>query len=129
MAFANVGLGPDSGASWTLQRLVGYGRASELMLLARTVDSAEALRIGLVGEVVADEELAARAQEVAAKLAAGPTVAYAKIKGTLTAAAQGSLEEALAAEDAAQGILGATADHAEAVEAFVSKRKPDFQGK
>jgi 2-(1,2-epoxy-1,2-dihydrophenyl)acetyl-CoA isomerase len=129
MAFANVGLGPDSGASWTLQRLVGYGRASELMLLARTVDSAEALRIGLVGEVVADEELAARAQEVAAKLAAGPTVAYAKIKGTLTAAAQGSLEEALAAEDAAQGILGATADHAEAVEAFVSKREPDFQGK
>src|SRR5207248_1804578 len=80
MAFANVGLGPDSGASWTLQRLVGLGRAAELMLLARSVDAAEALKIGLVTEVVPDEELAGRAQAVAAKLAAGPTGAYAKIK-------------------------------------------------
>ncbi|WP_409183208.1 enoyl-CoA hydratase-related protein [Amycolatopsis sp. VS8301801F10] len=128
MAFANVGLGPDSGASWTLQRLIGYGRAAELMLMARTVDSAEALRIGLVGEVVPDEELAARAQKVAAKLAAGPTVAYAKIKGVLAVAAESSLEEALAAEDAAQTELGGTKDHAEAVEAFVGKRKPQFRG-
>jgi 2-(1,2-epoxy-1,2-dihydrophenyl)acetyl-CoA isomerase len=129
MAFANIGLGPDSGASWTLQRLIGYGRAAELMLLPRTVDADEALRLGLVGEVVADEELAARAQQVAAKLAAGPTVAYAKIKATLSAAAESTLAEALAAEDAAQAALGATADHSEAVEAFLSKRKPEFQGK
>lgn len=129
MAFANVGLGPDSGASWTLQRLIGLGRAAELMLMARTVDSAEALTLGLVGEVVPDEELAARAQKVAAKLAAGPTVAYAKIKNVLAVAAESSLEEALDAEDAAQSALGATADHAEAVEAFVGKRKPNFQGK
>jgi 2-(1,2-epoxy-1,2-dihydrophenyl)acetyl-CoA isomerase len=129
MAFANVGLGPDSGASWTLQRLVGYGRAAELMLLARTVGSAEALRLGLVGEVVADAELPARAQEVAAKLAAGPTAAYAKIKSVLNLAAQSTFDEALDAEDAAQTALGGTADHSEAVEAFVGKRKPDFQGK
>ncbi|HVV13241.1 enoyl-CoA hydratase-related protein [Amycolatopsis sp.] len=129
MAFANVGLGPDSGASWTLQRLVGYGRATELMMLARTVDAEEALRLGLVGEVVADEELAERAHAVAKKLAAGPTVSYAKIKEVLTTAAESSLEEALAAEDAAQTALGGTADHREAVEAFVAKRKPEFQGK
>ncbi|PRX44259.1 2-(1,2-epoxy-1,2-dihydrophenyl)acetyl-CoA isomerase [Prauserella shujinwangii] len=129
MAFANVGLGPDSGASWTLQRLIGYGRAAELMLLARTVDSTEALRIGLVSEVVTDEELPTRAHALAARLAAGPTVAYAKIKGTLTTAAESTLEEALAAEEAAQAALGATADHTEAVEAFVAKRKPDFSGK
>ncbi|ASR34302.1 enoyl-CoA hydratase [Prauserella marina] len=128
MAFANVGLGPDTGASWTLQRLIGYGRAAELMLLARPVEAEEALRIGLVGEVVADEDLAGRAQAVAAKLAAGPTVAYAKIKSTLRAAAEGTLAEALAVEDEAQGALGATADHAEAVEAFVAKRKPRFTG-
>lgn len=128
MAFANVGLGPDSGASWTLQRLIGYGRAAELMLLARTVDSAEALRIGLVGEVVPDEDLAARAHAIAAKLAAGPTVAYTKIKQVLNVSAQSSLEEALEAENAAQTILGKTADHAEAVEAFVTKRKPAFRG-
>ncbi|MBB3052821.1 2-(1,2-epoxy-1,2-dihydrophenyl)acetyl-CoA isomerase [Prauserella isguenensis] len=129
MAFANVGLGPDSGASWTLQRLVGHGRAQELMMLARTVDSTEALRIGLVGEVVADDELAGRVHEVALKLAAGPTVAYAKIKSTLATAAESTLSEALAAEDAAQTELGGTADHAEAVDAFVNKRKPVFTGK
>lgn len=129
MAFANVGLGPDSGASWTLQRLIGYGRAAELMMLARTVDSTEALRIGLVSEVVADEDLPGRAHELAARLAAGPTAAFSKIKGTLTAAAQSTLEEALAAEDAAQSALGATADHTEAVRAFVEKRKPDFTGR
>jgi 2-(1,2-epoxy-1,2-dihydrophenyl)acetyl-CoA isomerase len=129
MAFANVGLGPDSGASWTLQRLIGYGRAAELMLLARTVGAEEALRLGLVGEVVAAEDLASHAHEVAAKLAAGPTAAYAKIKSTLSSAAESTLEEALAAEDAAQTALGRTADHLEAVEAFVTKRKPAFQGK
>ncbi|MGW4483536.1 enoyl-CoA hydratase-related protein [Amycolatopsis sp. NPDC004368] len=129
MAFANVGLGPDSGASWTLQRLIGLGRAAELMLLARAVDAGEAQRIGLVGEVVPDEELAARAHAVAAKLAAGPTVAYAKIKQVLAVSAQSSLDEALVAEDEAQTALGATADHTEAVEAFVGKRKPTFQGK
>ncbi len=129
MAFANVGLGPDSGASWTLQRLIGLGRAAELMLLARTVDPAEALTLGLVSEVVPDEELAARAQKLAAKLAAGPTVAYAKIKNVLSVAAESSLKDALAAEDAAQSALGGTADHTEAVEAFVGKRKPNFQGK
>jgi 2-(1,2-epoxy-1,2-dihydrophenyl)acetyl-CoA isomerase len=129
MAFANVGLGPDSGASWTLQRLIGLGRAAELMLLARTVDAEEALRLGLVGEVVPDDELAARAQKIAAKLAAGPTVAYAKIKSTHAPAAESTLEEALVAEDAAQRALGATSDHSEAVEAFVGKRKPEFRGK
>lgn len=129
MAFANVGLGPDSGASWTLQRLVGYGRAQELMMLARTVDSTEALRIGLVGEVVADDELAGRAQELALKLAAGPTVAYAKIKSTLATAAEGTLDDALAAEEQAQAELGGTADHTEAVDAFVNKRKAIFTGK
>ncbi|GHF77813.1 2-(1,2-epoxy-1,2-dihydrophenyl)acetyl-CoA isomerase [Amycolatopsis bartoniae] len=129
MAFANVGLGPDSGASWTLQRLVGYGRAAELMLLARTVQAEEALRLGLVGEVVPDGELAERAHAVAAKLASGPTVSYAKIKQVLTIAAESTLDEALAAEDAAQSALGETADHREAVEAFVAKRKPVFQGK
>ncbi|MGH3951154.1 MAG: enoyl-CoA hydratase-related protein [Pseudonocardiaceae bacterium] len=129
MAFANVGLGPDSGASWTLQRLIGFGRATELMLLGRTVDPDEALRIGLVSEVVEDEVLLPRAQEVAARFAAGPGVAYRKIKGALTAAAHSSLAEALAVEQAAQNALGSTADHREAVEAFVAKRTPKFTGR
>lgn len=129
MAFAGVGLGPDSGASWTLQRLVGAGRAVELMMLGRKVDSEEALRLGLVGEVVPDDELAARSHAVATRLAAGPTRAYAKIKSTVARAAECSLAEALAAEEAAQTELGGTADHREAVEAFVEKRRPQFTGK
>jgi 2-(1,2-epoxy-1,2-dihydrophenyl)acetyl-CoA isomerase len=129
MAFAGVGLGPDSGASWTLQRLVGYGKAMELMLLGNKVDSGEALRLGLVNEVVPDDEFPERVRTVAASLAAGPTRAYAKIKETVTRAAESTLAEALAAENAAQTELGGTADHREAVEAFVEKRRPNFTGK
>ncbi|WP_317495556.1 enoyl-CoA hydratase-related protein [Haloechinothrix sp. LS1_15] len=128
MAFAGVGLGSDSGASWTLQRLVGYGRALELMLLGRKVHAEEAARIGLVSEVVDDGEVVSRAQQVAAQLAAGPGVAYRKIKETLAAASGSTFTEALAAEEAAQAELGATADHREAVDAFVNKRKPTFSG-
>lgn len=129
MAFAGVGLGPDSGASWTLQRLIGYGRAAELMLLGRRVDAAEALRLGLVSEVVTDEELPGRTHALAAQLAAGPTCAFAKIKEGLDKAATSTLEEALAAEDEAQAFLGGTADHREAVTAFVGKRTPEFHGR
>lgn len=134
MAFANVGLGPDSGASWTLQRLIGYGRALELMMLPRKVQADEALRIGLISEVVEDTAdtgdgaVLARAQELAAKLATGPTVAYQKIKQTLSAATSSSFREALAAEQVAQNELGATSDHHEAVDAFVNKRAPKFTG-
>lgn len=134
MAFANVGLGPDSGASWTLQRLIGYGRALELMMLPRKVHADEALRIGLVSEVIddtadtGDGAVLTRAQELAAKLATGPTVAYQKIKQTLAAATSSSLREALAAEQVAQNELGTTADHHEAVDAFVNKRTPKFTG-
>lgn len=127
-AFAGVGLGPDSGASWTLQRLVGYGRAMELMLSGRKVSSEEALRIGLVNEVVADDAVLTRAQELAATLAAGPTVAFRKIKQGLSAATSSTLAEALAFEAAAQAELGGTADHREAVEAFVNRRAPKFTG-
>lgn len=128
MAFAGVGLGPDSGASWTLQRLIGRARATELMLLGRKVDAAEALRIGLVSELVTADDFPGRVQELATSLACGPTAAYARIKDVLGVAAEGTLEQALSAEDAAQAALGATADHTEAVEAFVGKRKPNFTG-
>lgn len=129
MAFSGVALGPDSGASWTLQRLVGYGRAAELMLLGRPLDATEARRLGLVSEVVTDEELPGRAHALAANLAAGPTLAFAKVKEVLDKAATSTLEEALAAEDKAQSLLGATADHREAVAAFAAKRTPEFHGR
>jgi 2-(1,2-epoxy-1,2-dihydrophenyl)acetyl-CoA isomerase len=129
MAFANVGLAGDSGASWTLPRLVGYGRAMEMMLLAQPVDAEQALRIGLVNQVVGDGEALASAQALAARMAAGPTTAYAKIKEAMLAAASTGLNDALAVEARTQVEAGRTADHREAVEAFVAKRPPSFTGR
>jgi 2-(1,2-epoxy-1,2-dihydrophenyl)acetyl-CoA isomerase len=129
MAFANVGLTADSGASWTLSRLIGYGRAMEMMLLATPVTAEHALSIGMVNQVVPDEEVAATAQSLAARMAAGPTTAYAKIKEALLAGASGGLDDALVTEARTQAEAGATADHAEAVEAFVAKRAPKFTGR
>jgi 2-(1,2-epoxy-1,2-dihydrophenyl)acetyl-CoA isomerase len=129
MAFANVGLTADSGASWTLSRLIGYGRAMEMMLLATPVSAEDALAIGMVNQVIPAEGLAAATQGLAARMAAGPTTAYAKIKEALLAGASAGLDEALDVEARTQAEAGATADHAEAVEAFVAKRAPKFTGR
>ena len=112
MAFANVGLAGDTGASWTLPRLVGHAKAIELLMLAEPVPAAEADRLGLLTRLVDDDEqVLPAAQELAARLAAGPTVAYGAIKRQLSIGDAGTLSEALAAEAQAQAICGATADH------------------
>jgi len=130
MAFANVGLAGDTGISWTLPRLVGYAKATELMMLAQPVDAAEALRLGMLTRLVEDDDaVLPTAQELAARLAAGPTVAYGQIKRQLAVAASGTLAEALAAEAVAQATSGATADHREAVDAFVAKRPAVYTGR
>jgi 2-(1,2-epoxy-1,2-dihydrophenyl)acetyl-CoA isomerase len=130
MAFANVGLAGDTGVSWTLPRLVGMAKATELMMLAQPVDAAEAMRLGLLTRLLDDDEqVLPVAQELAAKLAAGPTVAYAQIKRQIAVGAVGSLTEALESEAVAQSTSGATADHREAVAAFVAKRAPKFTGR
>ncbi|WP_338603608.1 enoyl-CoA hydratase-related protein [Saccharopolyspora sp. SCSIO 74807] len=128
MAFANVGLSTDTGASWTLPRLIGYGRAMELLLLAEPVGADEALRIGMVNRVVDAGQATEAAGELAARMATGPTSAYARIKETMRAAAAEGLDEALDVEAGAQIEAGRTADHREAVSAFVAKRNPDFTG-
>ncbi|MGI8310222.1 enoyl-CoA hydratase [Saccharopolyspora hattusasensis] len=129
MAFTNVGLSTDSGASWTLPRLIGYGRAMEMLLLAEPVAAEDALRIGMVNRVVDAGETVAAATELATRMAAGPTSAYARIKEAMLAAAAEGLAEALAVEAGAQAEAGATADHREAVAAFVEKRTPHFTGR
>jgi len=128
MAFATIGLTADSGASWTLPRLIGYGRAMELMLLAKPVPAPRALEIGMVTSVVPDGTALTEAQELAARMATGPTTGYGKIKEALLTAAGADLERALATEEASQAVLGGTADHREAVDAFVTKRSPTFTG-
>ncbi len=129
MAFASVGLGPDSGASWTLQRLVGRAKAAELLLLAEPLKAPAALEIGLVNRLVAPEELAAAAAELAARLASGPTVAYGAIKSALDYAATHDLPSSLEREAELQDECSRTADHVAATEAFVDKRRPVFEGR
>lgn len=128
LAFAGVGLSADTGASWTLPRLVGYGRAMEMMMLGAPVTADQALRTGMVNRVVADPAVLTEAIELAKRLAAGPTAAYARIKQALVTGVTGDLAQALATESRTQAELGATADHMEAVRAFVDKRQPTFTG-
>jgi 2-(1,2-epoxy-1,2-dihydrophenyl)acetyl-CoA isomerase len=129
MAFARVGLGPDSGTSWTLQRLAGPGVAAELLMLAEPVTAERALALGLVTSVVADDELAAVAGELAARLAAGPTVAYGAIKEGLAFAATHGLADSLDKEAQMQALCGASEDHRSATLAFLRKEQPTFLGR
>jgi 2-(1,2-epoxy-1,2-dihydrophenyl)acetyl-CoA isomerase len=129
MAFANVGLAGDTGVSWSLPRIVGHARAVELLLLAEPVDAATADRYGLLSRLVdADDQVLPAAQELAARLAAGPTVAYGAIKRELSIGDAGTLSDALAAEAQAQAICGGTDDHRAAVTSFLAKQKPVFEG-
>ena len=128
-AYARIGLSGDYGIAWLLTRVVGAGRARQLMLTAERVSAQRALEIGLVNEVVDDVELAGAAFELAAKLAAGPRVAYAYIKDNLDEAL--SIDHATAIDREADRLLKTrgTADHKEAVSAFAEKREPHFRGR
>lgn len=129
LAFSGIGLAPDSGASWTLQRLVGYGRAAELMLLGEPVDAARALELGLVTRVVPADDVLKTAHELAVRLAQGPTKAYGATKRALAHAATHSLTEALALEADLQDQCVATEDHVNATAAFLAKERPEFHGR
>jgi enoyl-CoA hydratase/carnithine racemase len=127
-AFTKIGLAPDSGMSWTLQRVVGRAKAAELLLLAEPVRAAEALELGLVNRVVPAGDLDAAARELAARLAAGPTAAFGAVKTALEHASATDLASALAKEAELQAACAATADHAAATQAFLRKEQPVFKG-
>jgi 2-(1,2-epoxy-1,2-dihydrophenyl)acetyl-CoA isomerase len=129
MAFARVGLAADTGVSWTLPRLAGAGRAAELLMLAEPIRAPQALELGLVNQVVEDADLPAAAGALAARLAAGPTAAYAGIKEQLNYAAGHDLGQALEKEAEVQSALGRTADHRAATLAFTRKQEPSFLGR
>jgi 2-(1,2-epoxy-1,2-dihydrophenyl)acetyl-CoA isomerase len=128
-AFAGIGLTADSGLSWSLPRLVGAGRAAALLLLAEPFTTEQALEMGLLNAVVAPEAVLPAASELAVRLAAGPTAAYACIKESMAYAATSSLVDALAKEDELQTRAGDTADHAAAVRSFLAKEVPVFTGR
>ncbi len=128
-AFTGIGLSSDSALAARLVHSVGHSRATQLLLLPEPFLSETAERWGLVHRVVPPEDLLAEATALAARLAAGPTAAYRAVKRVLASAATDSLEDTLALEGRLQTRLGQTADHREAVEAFLAKRTPDFTGR
>jgi 2-(1,2-epoxy-1,2-dihydrophenyl)acetyl-CoA isomerase len=128
-AFSRVGLIPDSGGTWLLPRLVGTGRALEMMFFADPVDAAAAERLGLVNRVVLHDDLMPRALEWAARLAAGPTRAYGLIKRGVNQAVSTALADSLEYEAQLQEIASRTEDHREGVAAFLAKRPPAYSGR
>ncbi|MFJ2740475.1 enoyl-CoA hydratase/isomerase family protein [Streptomyces sp. NPDC087440] len=128
-SFAGVALTADSGVSWTLPRLIGHGRAADLLLFPRSVPAQEALDLGLVNRVVPAAALAAEATAVARALAEGPTVAYAALKASLSYGTDHGLAETLEKEDELQSLAGASEDHAIAVQAFIDKARPKYLGR
>jgi 2-(1,2-epoxy-1,2-dihydrophenyl)acetyl-CoA isomerase len=129
LAFAGIGLSCDTGASWTLQRLVGRARALELLYLPRTIPSDEALDLGLATKVVPADALAEEVRHLAVQLAHGPTVAYGAIRRAVEFSAGHDLVSSVAFESEMMTLTGRTADHHKAVDAFMAKEKPTFTGR
>jgi enoyl-CoA hydratase/carnithine racemase len=127
--FTKVGLaGADMGAAYLLPRLVGLGRATQLLMLGDTILAEQAERYGLVSELVDDDALEESAQELARRLAVGPWQAYAQTKALLTRELDMSLSGALELEAMTQALLMNGADYREFHAAFNEKRPPDWRG-
>jgi len=126
--FVRLGLHPDWGGTYLLTRLVGAGRAMELMLLGKVIDAQAALRFGIVAKVVTDSELQLETRHLAEALAAAPPISLALIKKNVNAAFARSLDEALAAELDGQLRCFASQDSKEGLRAFREKRKPHYTG-
>jgi enoyl-CoA hydratase len=130
-SFVRVGLsGADMGTSWLLPRIVGMARAQELLLTGRRFDATEALRIGLVVEMIPDDELEARSLQVAESVLANSPFGVTMTKEVMWASMEiAGLETAIKMETRTQALCACTDDHWEAANAFVEKRPPMFTGR
>ncbi|RJG27766.1 enoyl-CoA hydratase/isomerase family protein [Massilia cavernae] len=129
IAYDRLGAQPDCGGTWFLERRVGRGRAFGLMFTGKRLSARDANAYGIVDEVVEDGELDARAQELASKIASGPTAAYGRFKKLIDDAPACSLEVQLEAERSAFVAATRSADFSEGVAAFAAKRPPQFKGR
>jgi 2-(1,2-epoxy-1,2-dihydrophenyl)acetyl-CoA isomerase len=127
-AFIKIGLVPDCGGTFILPRLVGWKRATQLMMTGEVVTAARALEMGMINAVVPDEELLARALAMAEQLAQAPTAAIGRTKELLEASATNDYGGQLELERKAQIQSGLTKDFREGVAAFIEKRPPKFVG-
>ena len=128
-AFVKRGLHPDWGGTYFLPRVVGMAKACEMIFTGEVIDAAEALRLGIVSQVVAPEELLPTAYDLARRIAAGPPVAIRLAKRSLYANEDLDLRGALQIETMAQNICFETEDATEGIRAFGEKRAPIFKGR
>ena len=126
-AFVRIGLVPDAGSTWFLPRIVGLAKATEMMMLGESLDSDEALRIGLIHRIVPNGDLLQVAGDFAARLARGPR-SVGMIKRLLNHSFENGLEDQFALEERAQAEAVTTADFMEGVTAFLQKRPATFTG-
>ena len=129
LAYGKLGASCDLSGSWQLPRLVGLRQAMAIALLSETLSADEALRLGLVNRVVEPEALQAETLALAQRLAAGPTLAYGRMKRLLRQSLDQALPSQLDAEQAAFCASTRTADFAEGLAAFFARRPPNFQGR
>lgn len=123
-----LGIIPGYGGSLRLPRLVGHGRANEMILTGRRVDAEEACRIGLVNQVFPPEELAGAARNLAGRIAANAPLAVRYALESVNRGVAAGFEEGMAMEQILFGLVSATADMKEGLTAFLEKRKADFRG-
>jgi 2-(1,2-epoxy-1,2-dihydrophenyl)acetyl-CoA isomerase len=128
-SFAAIGLIPDSGGTWVLPRLVGQARALGLALTGEPLGAETAAEWGLIWKAVADEDLDAEVDALAARFAAGPTRGLAETKRMIRESWGQSLDAELDRQRDAMRMLGFTDDYREGVAAFMEKRKPNFTGR
>ncbi len=128
-AFARVGLAGDYGGTWFLTRLVGPAKAKELYFLPERMDMATAADLGIVNHVTGADDYEATWRGLAARLAAGPPIAFRYMKENINRAITGELDTLLDLESTHHRHTGTTADHKEASKAFVEKRDPVFEGR
>lgn len=128
-SFVKLGIVPGDGGAWLLPRIVGYSRAAEMSFTGDLMRADEALACGLVSQVVPDNELLDAARALAARIGANPPHAIRMTKRLLREGRTASLAALLEMSAAFQALAHETADHAEAVDAFLSKRTPQFEGR
>lgn len=128
-SFVKVGLIPDCGGMFILPRLVGLSKAKELMLTAKTISAEEAYSLGLVNQIVEEEELLDKVTEIAKQLANGPSIALGICKTILNRSMELDLDQLLEYEAFGQDLCMMTEDFEEGLKAFKEKRKPQFKGK